>query len=68
MKTAWLKAAAIRSIKTMAQSAIACIGTGAVGITDIDWAGMVSIVLVSGLLSVLTSVAGLPEVDADREA
>lgn len=58
----WIKAAAIRAIKTMAQTAIATIGTSAV-IVDIDWMLVVSASAVSGILSVLTSIAGLPEVD-----
>lgn len=59
----WCKAAGVRAIKTMAQSAIAVIGTGTIGLVDVDWANLVSIVLMSGVLSILTSVAGLPEVD-----
>ena len=58
----WIKAAAIRAVKTMAQSAIAMIGTSVV-ISDVDWKLVVSASLVAGLLSVLTSIAGLPEVD-----
>lgn len=58
----WVKAAAIRAIKTMAQTAIATIGTSAV-ISDIDWKLVVSASAVAGILSVLTSIAGLPEVD-----
>lgn len=59
----WLKAAGIRCIKTMAQAAIAIIGTSAV-MADIDWKIVVSSALVAGILSLLTSLAGLPEVDA----
>lgn len=62
----WIKAAAIRAIKTMAQTAIATIGTSAV-ISDIDWKLVVSASAVSGILSVLTSIAGLPEVDGKDE-
>lgn len=58
----WIKAAVIRAIKTMAQSAVAMIGTGVI-LTDVDWRYLVSAVVVAGLLSVLTSVAGLPEVE-----
>lgn len=58
----WLKAAAVRAVKTMAQAAIAMIGTSAV-MADIDWKLVVSASVVSGILSVLTSLAGLPEVD-----
>ena len=63
MKTkVWFKAAGIRAIKTMAQSAIAMIGTSVV-ISDIDWKLVCSATVVSGILSILTSIAGLPEVD-----
>ena len=62
----WIKAAGIRAVKTMAQTAIATIGTSAV-ISDIDWALVVSASAVSGILSVLTSIAGLPEVDGKDE-
>ena len=63
MKTKqWLKAAAVRAVKTMAQSAIAMIGTSVV-ISDIDWKLVCSATVVSGILSILTSIAGLPEVD-----
>ncbi len=56
----WCKAAGIRAAKTMAQAAIATIGTGAALFT-VDWRMVVSVTLLSGLLSLLTSVAGLPE-------
>lgn len=56
----WLKAAAIRAIKTVAQTAIASIGTSA-AFGDINLTALISTALLSGLLSVLTSVAGLPE-------
>ena len=58
----WIKAAAIRAIKTICQAAIATIGT-AVVISEIDWKYIVSASLLAGILSVLTSLAGLPEVD-----
>lgn len=62
MKTKqWLKAAAIRAVKTMAQSAIAMIGTSVV-MSDIDWKLVLSASIVAGILSILTSLAGLPEV------
>lgn len=57
----WIKAAAVRAIKTIAQTAIATIGTSAV-IADVNWAVVVSASALAGLLSALTSVAGLPEV------
>lgn len=57
----WAKAAGIRAMKTVAQTAIATIGTGAV-LTDVNWITVVSASLLAGVLSLLTSVAGLPEV------
>lgn len=58
----WLKAAGIRAIKTIAQTAVATIGTSAV-IAEVDWKVVVSASLLAGILSMLTSIAGLPEVD-----
>lgn len=57
----WFKAAAVRAVKTIAQTAIATIGTSAV-LSAVDWRVVISASLLAGLLSVLTSVAGLPEV------
>lgn len=57
----WAKAAGIRAIKTVAQTAAATIGTSAM-ISQVDWKLVISAALLSGLLSVLTSVGGLPEV------
>ncbi len=57
----WAKAAGVRAIKTVAQTAAATIGTSAM-ISQVDWKLVVSAALLSGLLSVLTSVGGLPEV------
>ena len=58
---AWIRAAAIRAVKTVAQTAVATIGTTAM-ITSVDWRVVVSTAALAGILSVLTSVAGLPEV------
>lgn len=59
--TKWLKAAGVRALKTMAQTAIATIGTTAL-LTEVNWAVVGSASVLAGLLSILTSVAGLPEV------
>ena len=59
----WLKAALIRSVKTMAQTAVALIGTNAIGVTEVDWFAVASAAVLAGIVSVLTSIAGLPEVD-----
>ena len=58
----WLKAAGIRTVKTMAETAIALIGTNTIGITDIDWVAILSACALSGVVTLLTCVAGLPEV------
>lgn len=62
MTKKWLKAAAIRAAKTMAQTAVATIGTTAL-ITEVNWLVVLSASALAGALSVLTSLAGLPEVD-----
>ena len=59
----WVRAALIRAIKTMAQAAIGVLGTGAIGLMQADWANVLSIALMGGVLSLLTSIAGIPEVD-----
>lgn len=61
----WLKAAGVRTIKTMAETAIALIGTNTIGITDVDWVGLLSACALSGLLTILTCIKGLPEVKED---
>lgn len=57
----WLKASAVRAIKTVSQTAIATIGTAAV-LDEVDWIAVASASVLAGVLSMLTSVAGLPEV------
>jgi hypothetical protein len=58
----WLRAGLIRAVRTVAQTAIATIGTSAV-LSDVNWKVVVSTSVLSGILSVLTAFAGLPEVD-----
>lgn len=63
---AWLKAAVVRAIKTVAQTAVATIGTS-VAMGDVNWLLVGSASLLAGILSILTSVAGLPEVKPEQE-
>lgn len=60
----WLKAALIRATKTIAQAAISIIGTS-VALGEVDWKMVVSASILAGILSILTSVAGLPEVSEE---
>lgn len=62
----WWKAAGIRAIKTVAQTAASLITVGSL-ITDIDWVALVSVSLVAGVYSLLTSIGGLPEVDKEEK-
>lgn len=62
----WIKCASVRALKTICQTAIATIGTSAV-MSEVDWLLVGSASLLSGILSLLTSIAGLPEVDEKSE-
>lgn len=61
-KRTWFKAAGIRALKTVCQTAIASIGTAAV-MSSVDWKMVISASCLAGILSLLTSLAGLPEVE-----
>lgn len=63
----WIKAAGMRAIKTVAQTAVATIGTTAV-ISEVDWVTVASASLLAGILSLLTSLAGIPEEQKEQEA
>lgn len=66
MNKKWIKAASIRAVKTIAQTAVALI-PAAVTITQVDWLTVLGTALLAGVVSVLTSVAGLPEVDTQTD-
>lgn len=62
----WLKSAGVRAIKTVAQTAVATIGTSAY-MGDVNWVMVASSSVLAGILSVLTSISGLPEVKTDED-
>lgn len=57
----WLKAAGIRTLKTMAEAALSLLGTNYLKITDVDWKGIGSACLLAGIITILTCIKGLPE-------
>ena len=59
----WIKAAGIRAIRTFAQTAVGMVGGEMVGLLDVDWIGVLSVAVTAAILSLLTSVAGLPELE-----
>lgn len=66
MNKQWFRAAGIRSLKTICQTAIAMIGTSVV-LEAVDWKMVISASILAGILSILTSLAGLPEVNEEQE-
>lgn len=63
----WAKAAGIRAMRTVAQTAVSMLTGEMVGLLDVDWLGVLSVAAMAGVVSLLTSVAGLPEVSAEAE-
>lgn len=61
----FVKKVAIRTAKTMAETAIAVIGTNAVGVTDVDWVGVGSAVLLSGVVTILFNIKSIPESEGE---
>ena len=57
----WLKSTGIKVVKTMAETALAVIGTNTIGITDVDWLGLLSACALSGIVTVLFNIKSLPE-------
>lgn len=66
MSKAWIKAAGNRAVRTVAQTTVAMVGTSVV-LTDVNWITVISSSILAGFLSILTSVAGLPEVEVEEE-
>jgi len=62
----WIKAAGIRALKTVAQTAVGLLSGNLMGITEVDWLGTLSVAAMAGVLSILTSLAGLPEVPQEH--
>lgn len=64
MNKLWIKAAGIRALKTVAQTAVSMITIGQ-AVIDVNWVNVLSVSVVAGIISMLTSIAGLPEVDEE---
>ena len=62
----WAKAAGIRAMRTVAQTAVSMLTGEMVGLLDVDWLGVLSVAAMAGVVSLLTSVAGLPEVSGSQ--
>ena len=63
----WLKETGIKAVKTMAQTAVALIGTNTVGITSVDWVAVASATALAGVLCMLTNVANMPTGDKEEK-
>lgn len=63
--TTWFKAAGVRAIKTFAQSMVSILGASEIGLLEANWTAALSVAAMAAVLSLLTSVAGLPEVASD---
>lgn len=61
----WLKSVAIKTLKTMAETAIAVIGTNTIGITEVDWPGVLSAVALSGVVTILFNIKEIPESEGE---
>ena len=66
MTREWIKAALVRAIKTFAQAMVAQIGAGSIGIVQFDWLPALSVSAMAAVLSIFTSIAGLPEVQLQQ--
>jgi hypothetical protein len=61
----WIKKVSIKVIKTMAETALSLIGTNTIGITDVDWLGVGSAVLLSGVVTILFNIKSIPESEVE---